>query len=291
MHYRCGILIAASFLIILCRGFAAPAEKPPAEDPLVDLASVDDTILVDLRYATTRNIAGKPLYPPGSRCIVRRHVAEGLKVAQDWLRPQGYGLKIWDAYRTPSAQKALWELSKNASFVASPDSGYSLHTWGVAVDVTLVNAYGKEVKMPTGFDDFSAAARLHYKGQNPVVARNLKLLQSAMARGGFIGLRTEWWHFIGKRWRACKAVEVESMLPGKDGRWSAPPARIEAPQPSSAQCRSDRHDAESREEIARNFAPDWAWNFRDPTLYIAKKSLQRLNRKPYRLVAFNLTKN
>ncbi len=233
MHFRRGLIIAASFLLVFCHGFAAPPEKPPADDPLVDLATVDDTILVDLRYATTRNIAGKPLYAPGARCIVRRHVAEGLKVAQDWLRPQGYGLKVWDAYRTPAAQKALWELSKNASFVASPDNGYSLHTWGVAVDVTLVNAYGKEVKMPTEFDDFSASAGLHYRGKDPVVARNLKLLQSAMARGGFIGLRTEWWHFIGKKWRACKAVEVASMLPGKDGRWYAPPAPSSSETPTA----------------------------------------------------------
>lgn len=232
MHYRCGLLIAASLLFFICPTFGAPAEKPPADDPLVDLATVDDTILVDLRYATSRNIAGKPLYPPGARCIVRRHVAEGLKVAQEWLRPQGYGLKIWDAYRPPSAQKALWELSKNASFVASPENGYSLHTWGVAVDVTLVNAYGKEVKMPTGFDEFSAAAQLHYKGRDPIVAKNLKLLQSAMARSGFIGMRTEWWHFVGKQWRACKAVEVESMLAGKDGRWSAPPAPPSAATPA-----------------------------------------------------------
>ncbi len=223
MNFR-RFTIAASFLFIFCRGFAAPPEKLPADDPLVDLAAVDETILVDLRYATTRNIAGKPLYTPGARCIVRQHVAEGLKVAQDWLRPQGYGLKIWDAYRTPSAQKALWELSKDASFVASPDSGRSLHTWGVAVDVTLVNSKGEELKMPSEFDDFSSAAASRYLGRDPVVAKNLALLQAAMTQGGFTGLRTEWWHFIGKHWRACKAVEVESMLPGKDGRWSAAPA-------------------------------------------------------------------
>lgn len=216
--------MATALLFLLGPVLASLAQKPPADDPLVDLATVDATIPVELRYATTRNIAGRPLYPPGARCIVRRHVAEGLKVAQAWLRPQGYALKIWDAYRPASAQQALWELSKNRSFVASPESGRSLHTWGVAVDATLVDAAGKEMKMPTDLDEFSPAAAMHYRGGDPVVARNLSMLQKAMGHGGFVGMRTEWWHFIGKKWRACKPVQVDSLLPGKDGRWSATPA-------------------------------------------------------------------
>ena len=224
MLSRCKSIGSGSVLFLLCiivASAAQPAPIPPADDPLVDLATVDRTILVELRYATTRNIAGKPLYPAGSRCVVRRGVAESLKVAQTWLRAQGYGLKIWDAYRPPSAQQALWNLSKNRSFIASPENGHSLHTWGVAVDATLVNAAGKELKMPTDFDEFSPAAALHYSGSDPVIARNLALLQGAMAEGGFIGMRTEWWHFIGKNWRAGKQVRVDSLLPGKDGRWQA----------------------------------------------------------------------
>lgn len=215
---------AAALLFFLGPIFASHAQTPPADDPLVDLATVDDTILIELRYATTRNIAGKPLYPPGARCIVRRHVAESLKVAQAWLRPQGYGLKIWDGYRPPAAQQALWEQSKNRSFVASPENGHAIHTWGAAVDATLVDTAGKEMKMPTDLDDFTPAAAMNYRGRDPVIARNLDLLHYAMARGGFLGMRTEWWHFIGKNWRTCKPVQVDSLLPGKDGRWSATPA-------------------------------------------------------------------
>ena len=197
------------------------ASPPQDDDPLVDLATVDPTILVGLRYATPQNITGRALYPAGARCIVRRHVAEGLKVAQAWLRPQGYGLKIWDAWRPPAAQQALFDVVKNRSFVASPEKGHALHTWGAVVDATLVDAKGREMKMPTDFDDFTAAAAMNYRGKDPVIAHNLDLLHWAMARGGFIGMRTEWWHFIGKHWRACKPVQVDSMLPGKDGRWSA----------------------------------------------------------------------
>ena len=209
-------------LIFLLRTARADTEQsPPDDDPLVDLATVDPTILVGLRYATPRNITGRALYPAGARCIVRRHVAEGLKIAQAWLRPQGYGLKIWDAYRPPAAQQALFEIVKNRSFVASPVNGHALHTWGAVVDATLVDAKGLEMKMPTDFDDFTAAAAMNYRGKDPVIAHNLDLLHWAMARGGFIGMRTEWWHFIGKHWRACKAVQVDSMLPEKDGKWNA----------------------------------------------------------------------
>ena len=224
MRFRRRLPAATGLLLLLLTAITAPAQPPPAEDPLVDLATVDGTILVELRYATARNIAGRPLYPPGARCIVRRHVAEGLKVAQDWLRPQGYGLKVWDAYRPPAAQQALWELSKNRSFVASPDHGHAIHTWGAAVDATLVDAAGRELKMPTDFDDFTPAAAMKYRGRDPDIAHHLDLLHWAMSRGGFLGMRTEWWHFIGKKWRTCQPVQVDSLLPGKDGRWSAAPA-------------------------------------------------------------------
>jgi len=240
MSLRRTRIAAGPVLFLACMAIASLAQPPPtphADDPLVDLATVDDTILVELRYATTRNITGKPLYPPGSRCLVRRDVAESLKIAQAWLVPQGFRLKIWDAYRPVSAQQALWDQSKNRSFVSSPTDGHPLHTWGVAVDATLVDAAGKELKMPTDFDDFSPASAMAYRGGDPVVARNLSLLQRAMARGGFVGMRTEWWHFIGKNWRTGKPTQVDSLLPDKDGRWHAanPPSAtpVEASVPKS----------------------------------------------------------
>ena len=209
----------ALFLVCLPAGVRAEPEPiPVADDPLVDITTVDKTILVELRYATSRNIAGRAIYPAGARCMVRRRVAGSLWVAQTWLRERGYGLKIWDAYRPPSAQQVLWDLTKNRNYVSAPDSGRSLHTWGVAVDVTLVDAKGKELKMPTDFDDFTPAAAIRYAGTDPEVAKNLSILQMAMRKAGFLGMRTEWWHFIGKDWHACKQVEEDVLLPTKKGR-------------------------------------------------------------------------
>ena len=187
----------------------APAQTEPIPTPipisteeLVDIKTVDPTILVELRYAGSNNVAKRPLYRPDMPALVRASVAQRLVKAQAYLRQSHYGLKIWDAYRPPAAQAQLWELLRNASFVANPADGRgSLHTWGVAVDATLVDDKGNELAMPTDFDAFTPAASLHYKGNNPEVALHLRILQAAMKRGGFYGLRTEWWHFIAYNWK------------------------------------------------------------------------------------------
>ena len=179
-----------------------PTPIPISDEELVDIKKIDSTILVELRYAGSKNAAGRALYPPDMPALVRASVAQRLVKAQAYLQANHYGLKIWDAYRPPVAQAQLWQIFRNATFVADPSDGRgSLHTWGVAVDATLVDEKGNELSMPTDFDVFSPAANLHYKGNDPEVARNLKILQTAMKRGGFYGLRTEWWHFIAYNWK------------------------------------------------------------------------------------------
>jgi zinc D-Ala-D-Ala dipeptidase len=174
-------------------------ETGPAE--FVDIKSFDKTIVIDLRYASANNVAHRPLYPPGTPALVRASVAKRLVVAQEYLRKKGYGLKIWDAYRSQSTQEQLWRIMQNRSYVADPKEGRGMHVRGAAVDATLVDAEGRDVPMPTDFDSFTEAALLEYKGRDPIVRANLKLLQKAMAHGGFYGLRTEWWHFCAPDWK------------------------------------------------------------------------------------------
>ena len=179
-----------------------PTPIPISQEELVDIKTVDPTILVELRYAGSKNMAGRPLYAPDMPALVRASVAQRLVKAQAYLRQSHYGLKIWDAYRPPDAQAQLWQLLQNSSFVANPADGRgSLHTWGVAVDATLVDDKGNELAMPTDFDAFTPAAGIYYKGNSPEVVLHLKILQAAMKRGGFYGLRTEWWHFIAYNWK------------------------------------------------------------------------------------------
>jgi D-alanyl-D-alanine dipeptidase len=192
---------------------AGALRAAPQYDNLVDIRSVDPTIRVDLQYARADNIAGHALYPPGMPALVRPSTAARLAKAQAFLRPYHYSLKIWDAYRPLAAQTELWKLTHNGSFVADPQNGNgSLHTWGVAVDATLVDDQGRELAMPSKFDEFTPAAGLHYQGNTAVVKRNLKILQVAMRHGGFYGMRTEWWHFIAYDWKKYAPIREPKEL-------------------------------------------------------------------------------
>jgi D-alanyl-D-alanine dipeptidase len=186
--------------------FVASVKSALAEPELVDIRAVDPTIAVELRYAGSRNITGKPIYPSNMPALARPEVARRLAQAQAILRPKGVGLKIWDAYRPKYAHDRLWELSPITDYVADPKDGGSLHTSGAAVDATLVDSRGRDVKMPTDFDDFSLSAMLRYTGPNNDIRRNLRMLQSAMGRAGFYGMRTEWWHFVSKDWQSYRPI-------------------------------------------------------------------------------------
>jgi zinc D-Ala-D-Ala dipeptidase len=169
--------------------------------PLVDIKSADSSIVVDLRYATSNNISGHPIYPGKMRAFVRPELVPRLRAAQKFLRGFDYKLKIWDAYRTQSAQKELWRAVRNDSYVANPDiAAGSMHRWGVAVDCTLTDLYDRPVRMPTDFDDFTPQAMSRYLGPDPTIRSHLNLLQVAMAASGFYAFYREWWHFSAKDW-------------------------------------------------------------------------------------------
>jgi len=173
-----------------------------AQAILVDVRSVDPTITVDLRYAGKRNFLKHSLYPRGTHALARPEVASGLAEAQSILRHYQYGLKIWDAYRPVAVQAKLWGASHNSDYVANPEIGAgSLHSWGIAVDATLVDSRTRDVRMPTDFDDFTPASMLPYMGSSPEVRANLRLLRYAMHKAGFCGLRTEWWHYTILQWQ------------------------------------------------------------------------------------------
>lgn len=197
----------ALVLIFFSSRGACGAEVAAGSDgDFVDIKSVAPTILVELRYATPNNFTRRPLYRADMPAMVRLSVARRLAVAQRFLEQRGYGLKIWDAYRPKAAQAQLWKAIGNHAYVADPKDIGSMHTRGAAVDVTLVDGSGEEVPMPTEFDNFTPAAMIDYHGRSPVVRSNLKLLQKAMAHGGFYGLRTEWWHFCASDWKNYQPV-------------------------------------------------------------------------------------
>ena len=191
-----------------------------AEPPLVDIQSVDATIVVELRYAGNNNLFKHPLYPQGTRALARPEVATALTKAQTLLRRYHYGLKIWDAYRPIDVQTKLWQALRNSEYVANPELGVgSLHSWGIAVDATLVDSWNRPVSMPSDFDAFTPAATLRYTGRSFEILGNVRLLQWAMHKAGFSGMRTEWWHFTIADWKKFLPEEARESAHVQGSQW------------------------------------------------------------------------
>ncbi len=204
----------------------------------MSVRSLDPTIQVELRYATAKNVTKRPIYPAKMPALVRPTVAARLAVAQSYLKARGFRLKIWDAYRPKSAHEQLWQFLPDSSYVASPADGGSLHTWGVAVDATIVYENGHAVEMPTDFDEFTPEAELHYSGSKGSVGDHLHVLQRAMAQAGFYGMRTEWWHFVAKDWKDYGPIDDVTLIapatpPPTPSNTHAPTAGIPANRPRS----------------------------------------------------------
>ena len=174
---------------------------------MVNVQHTDPNILVDLKYKSSDNITGKPLYKKNMPALLRQGTANRLADANRRATVYGYRILVWDAYRPQEAQIALWEASgKKAGYVADPYTKPSLHTKGVAVDVTLAYPDGTPVVMPTKFDDFSHKAAPSTFHPSPLVRRNLRILREVMTESGFQHIRTEWWHFLDSNFEKYETI-------------------------------------------------------------------------------------
>ncbi|NJK38940.1 MAG: M15 family metallopeptidase [Oscillatoriales cyanobacterium RM1_1_9] len=175
---------------------------------LVDIQPINPNIQLDIRYGTVDNFLKKKLYPV-SRCLLRREVAEKLSLVQQDVEKIGLGLKVFDCYRPWSVTKQMWEILPDPRYVANPERG-SRHNRGAAVDLTLVDLKtGKELPMPTDFDDFTEEAARDYPDHDPEARRNSNLLGYHMERRGFEPLVTEWWHFDSVGWQKFSLLDVQ----------------------------------------------------------------------------------
>jgi zinc D-Ala-D-Ala dipeptidase len=177
--------------------FQSPAQQKSNPD-LVDILSVNPTIVLDIRYATENNFTHHKLYPV-VKCMLRREPAESLSAVQKELKIRGLGLKVFDGYRPLSIQKKLWEAVPDDRYVANPAKG-SRHNRGAAVDLTIVDSLGHELEMPTPFDSFSDKAHCDYMKLPKKVLKNRALLERVMERHGFLRMSSEWWHFDFHSW-------------------------------------------------------------------------------------------
>jgi len=165
----------------------------PVTNPLIDLQALIPDAVLDIRYATKENLAGRPLYPFAA-AILRRSTANKLAIAAAGLRAKGLRLVIYDAYRPLSVQKALWAAKPDPTWVADPAKGSS-HNRGGAIDLGLADASGKPLEMPSAFDEFGPRARHGAAGVAPGARLRAETLKAALEEAGFDSLADEWWHY------------------------------------------------------------------------------------------------
>lgn len=182
---------------------------------LVDVTSVVPGIQHDLRYRRAQNITGQRVYPESMPCLLHHTTAAKLRVAQEILQRQGYGLKVWDAWRPPESHTALHDHGGYTGMFTPPELMWSRHCSGTAVDVTLVDANGRELSMPTGFDEGGPDS--YYTADAPKEKRERRaILQMAMTSAGFSILNTEWWHFDDATYDSGGRLPVPPVVYARD---------------------------------------------------------------------------
>ncbi|MFN2427442.1 MAG: M15 family metallopeptidase, partial [Candidatus Binatia bacterium] len=175
---------------------------------LVELAPSAPALRLDLRYATTNNFTGRVVYP-AARAFLQRPAAEALRRVSERARSKGLGLLVLDAYRPWSVTRMFWDsFPTHRAYLADPLEG-SRHNRGCAVDLTLFEIDGgNEVKMPSGYDDFSERAHPHYAGGTAAQRASRDLLRELMEAEGFTVYENEWWHFDYQGWREYPVLDV-----------------------------------------------------------------------------------
>ncbi|HEX6962394.1 MAG TPA: serine hydrolase [Lacipirellula sp.] len=199
---------------------APPSEARPFRKPdLIDVTSVDPSIKLDIRYASADNFLQTKIYA-SPQAFLQRPAAEALARVQQALKPQGYGLLVYDAYRPWYVTKLFWDATPDHlhAFVADPSQG-SRHNRGCAVDLTLLNlATGEPVEMPGVYDEMSHRSYPLYPGGEGRQRWHRDLLRRAMEREGFSVYEVEWWHFDYKDWRQYPIVNqrFEELEPAEN---------------------------------------------------------------------------
>ena len=195
-------------------------EKLFIKNGLVNIWEMDTNIRVVLLYNTEKNFIGKNFYGGLNQCYLPCEVATKLNNAQKYLKNDFpfYNLIVFDATRPLHVQQMMWDSLKMATvekynYVARPDQ-LSLHNYGAAVDVGIINENGVLLDMGTPFDYFGELAQPKMEAQHLASGKlsaeaysNRILLRKTMQKAGFFPITSEWWHF-----NACtKAYAAENF--------------------------------------------------------------------------------
>ncbi len=186
---------------------------------LVDVQRLDSSIQVDLKYSGKDNFMGFAVYANLHHAYLQADAAGRLVKAQHALKKRFpfYSILVFDAVRPLHIQKIMWDTLKMPSgwkqqYLTSPLLG-SLHNYGVAVDVSIINADGQELDMGTKFDYFGLLAHPEFEDKFVLEGKlshrqmlNRELLREVMAAGGFSRIETEWWHFNSCSRKQCDGL-------------------------------------------------------------------------------------
>lgn len=176
---------------------------------LVELIKVDSTVRLDIRYATSNNFMRRRIYNQ-ARAFLQRPAAEALVRAHRELHGLGYGILVFDGYRPWSVTKRLWDETPRSKriYVANPTKG-SKHNRACAVDCSLYDLKtGREIEMPSPYDDFTEKAAANYPGGTGEQRRARSILRGALEAEGFTVNPDEWWHFDYKDWKVYRVLNI-----------------------------------------------------------------------------------
>ena len=188
---------------------APPKENNKREAHLVELITLDNTIKLDIRYATDNNFVGRAVYPE-ARAFLQKPAAKAVARVHKKLRKQGLGLVIFDGYRPWTITKLFWDVvpEDKRKFVADPTKG-SKHNRGCAVDLSIFDLKtGELIEMPSGYDEFTERASPNYAGGTIQQRANREMLRKLMEDEGFNVNPNEWWHFDYKNWKDYAIYDI-----------------------------------------------------------------------------------
>lgn len=164
-----------------------------SDTTFVNLKDYSADFVYDMKYATEDNFLKAKVYDC-AECFLRFKTVKALVKANTKFIKKGYHIKIYDCYRPLDIQKRMWKIVSNPEYVADPAKG-SIHNRGGAVDITLVDADGKELDMGTSFDFFGPEASHYFDNLSDEVKQNRALLKRIMQENGFDSFDSEWWHY------------------------------------------------------------------------------------------------
>jgi D-alanyl-D-alanine dipeptidase len=183
-------------------------------------------LVVKMPYASFDNFTGHNLYCDIQRAFLHKDAMKKLKWAAAFLKKKepSYKFILFDAARPRHAQEMLRAAVRGTPwqhFVSTPAKG-SIHAYGMAVDIGLLNERGELVDVGLPYDSFAFYAGKSGEKQaleqgllTKAQIENREFLRSIMGQSGWISLSSEWWHFNAAPGDTIRAKYIQPMPPSQ----------------------------------------------------------------------------